>query len=63
MPIQYTYWQSPDGLYLGYMNEYPDNWTQGRTLNELELMLSSLLRDIQSDPSLALVHRSQGVLH
>ena len=29
MKIEYTFWQENDGKYLGYLNEYPDHWTQG----------------------------------
>ena len=47
MPVNYTYWQN-DGWYLGYINEYPDHWTQGRTLAELEHMLGDLLEVIRS---------------
>ncbi len=46
MEIPYTYWQSPDGMWLGYMNDYPDYWTQGHTLDELKQMLVSLRNDI-----------------
>ena len=35
MELEYTYWQ--DGAYfVGYLNEYPDDSTQGLTLSELE---------------------------
>ena len=47
MAVQYTYWKEPSGFYLGYKNDYPDNWTQGETLDELERMLVSLRRDIE----------------
>jgi predicted RNase H-like HicB family nuclease len=39
MELSYTYWQEKDGWYLGYLNDYPDHWTQGKTLAELEEML------------------------
>jgi predicted RNase H-like HicB family nuclease len=42
MEIDYTYWQEPDGFYLGYLNIWPEHWTQGKTLAELEEMLLDL---------------------
>ena len=45
MSIPYTYWQDPkDKLWIGYWNDYPDHWTQGHDLAELQFML----RDIRS---------------
>ncbi len=26
-----THWREADGKYLGYLNDYPDHWTQGET--------------------------------
>ena len=48
MAVQYTYWKEPDGMYLGFLNEYPDHWTQGKDLAELEYMLGDLLDLIRS---------------
>lgn len=48
MAVQYTYWKEPDGMYLGFLNEYPDRWTQGKDLAELEYMLGDLLDLIKS---------------
>jgi len=42
MELQYTYWQEKDGWFLGYLNDYPAHWTQGKTLKELEEMLTDL---------------------
>lgn len=42
MELQYTYWQEPDGWILGYLNDYPEHWTQGKTMAELEEMLTDL---------------------
>jgi predicted RNase H-like HicB family nuclease len=42
MELDYTYWQEKDGWYLGYLNAYPDHWTQGATIDELEEMLMDL---------------------
>jgi hypothetical protein len=57
--LAYTYWKDGDWL-AGYLNDYPDYWTQGKTLKELETMLSSLYEDISSD-TIPFV-RHQGVL-
>ena len=32
---EYVYWQDGE-MYLGYLKEYPDHWTQGETIGELE---------------------------
>ena len=40
--VQFTYWQDSDGTYLGYLNEYPDHWTQGRDLDDLKIHLLDL---------------------
>jgi len=31
-----------DGWFWGYLNDYPDHWTQGKTIKELEEMLADL---------------------
>jgi len=61
MAMTYTYWQDGD-VYLGYLNAYPEYWTQGHTLDELRQMLSSLREDIEEDPEMRTNHREQGVL-
>jgi predicted RNase H-like HicB family nuclease len=42
MELQYTYWQEPDGWYIGYFDDFPDHPTQGETMEELEVMLKDL---------------------
>jgi predicted RNase H-like HicB family nuclease len=39
--LKYVYWQDGE-MWLGYLEEYPDYWTQGNTIEELE----ENLRDI-----------------
>lgn len=34
MKTKYIYWQDDD-MWLGYLEEYPDYWTQGETEEEL----------------------------
>lgn len=42
---RYIYWQENDG-WLGYLEEYPDYWTQGETLDDLVDHLKDLLLDL-----------------
>ena len=39
MTTRITYWKEPDGRYLGYLNAYPDHWTQGDDLADLREQL------------------------
>ena len=34
-----------DGKYLGYLNEYPDHWTQGEDLEDLKAHLRDLYQE------------------
>ena len=40
--LPYSYWEGEDGWLVGYLNEYPDQWTQGKNITELEEMLFDL---------------------
>ena len=42
MKLSYTYWQVPEGGFVGYWNDYPDHLTEGDTIEELEDMLRDL---------------------
>jgi len=42
MKLQITYWKETDGRFLGYLNEYPDHWTQGDDLDDLKDHLRDL---------------------
>lgn len=46
MNLSYTYWEAKEGGFIGYLNQYPDFWTQGDSVVELEKMLASLYSDI-----------------
>ena len=46
MNLTYTYWNAKEGGYIGFINQFPDYWTQGDSIEELESMLSSLYNDI-----------------
>lgn len=45
MKIEYTFWREKDGKYLGYLNEYPDYWTQGEDLQDLQEHLKDLYHE------------------
>lgn len=42
MTTTFTYWQEKDGTYLGYLNDYPDHWTQGESFQDLQDHLRDL---------------------
>ena len=44
---KFTYWQDGE-FYLGFLNDYPDYQTQGKSKQELVENLKSLLVDIES---------------
>ena len=46
MRLSYTCWEAKEGGYIGFLNQYPDYWTQGDSVTELEEMLVSLYGDI-----------------
>ena len=45
--MRYIYWQH-DNMWLGYLAEFPDYWTQGKTLDELQENLKDLYRELTS---------------
>jgi hypothetical protein len=45
--VKYTFWQDGE-FFLGYLNEYPDYWTQGYSKDELMENLKDLLIDLES---------------
>ena len=51
METRITYWQA-ETFWLGYWEDFPDHFTQGKTLEELLEMLRSLRSDLESEPSL-----------
>ena len=44
---KYVYWQQDDA-WLGYLQDYPDYWTQGDTLDDLLEHLKDLYQDLTS---------------
>lgn len=45
--VNVIYWEE-DGAWLGYIQDYPDYWTQGETLEDLEEHLRDLYKDLTS---------------
>tara|TARA_B100000614_G_scaffold255007_1_gene271291 strand:- start:693 stop:884 length:192 start_codon:yes stop_codon:yes gene_type:complete len=45
MKSQITYWKETDGKFLGYLNDYPDHWTQGDDLEDLKAHLRDLYNE------------------
>ena len=44
---KFTYWQDGD-MWLGYLEDYPDYMTQGKTLAELEENLKDIYKELTS---------------
>ena len=42
MKARITWWREKDGKFLGYLNDYPDHWTQGDDLDDLREHLRDL---------------------
>ena len=49
MELAYTYWEGEDNWLVGHLNDYPDQWTQGKDITELEEMLLDLYENIQEE--------------
>jgi hypothetical protein len=45
--VKFVYWQE-DGTWIGYLQDYPDYWTQGDTLADLKAHLLDLYRDLNA---------------
>jgi hypothetical protein len=45
--VKYTFWQDGE-FFLGYLNEYPDYWSQAFSKEELLDNLRDLLVDLES---------------
>jgi len=43
--VKIVYWQENDD-WLGYLQDYPDYWSQGATLDDLKEHLQDLYRDM-----------------
>jgi len=47
MREKYIYWQDED-MWLGYLEEYPDDRTQGETIEDLEDHLKDIYKELTS---------------
>ena len=47
MKKKYVYWQDND-IWLGYLEEYPDYWTQGETEEDLKENLLDIYQELTS---------------
>jgi hypothetical protein len=45
--VKYVYWQE-EGGWLGYLQDFPDYWTQGDTHEDLKEHLRDLYADLSS---------------
>jgi predicted RNase H-like HicB family nuclease len=48
MKVRYVYWQEDDP-WIGYLEEFPDYWTQGESLEDLKEHLRDLHDDLSND--------------
>jgi predicted RNase H-like HicB family nuclease len=51
MELEYTYFEAEDGFFVGWFDDFPEDVTQGKSLEELEEMLADMYECQQ--PSLA----------
>jgi predicted RNase H-like HicB family nuclease len=49
MELTYTYWEGESGWLVGCLNDYPEQWTQGKDIKELEEMLLDLYENFQEE--------------
>lgn len=47
LTARYVFWQDDD-VWLGYLEEFPDYWTQGASIEELKEQLRDLHKDVTS---------------
>ena len=45
--VKFVHWEE-NGTWIGYLEEYPDYWTQGETVDDLKEHLKDLYRDLTS---------------
>ena len=63
MELEYTYWKSKDGWFVGYLNVWPAHLTQGKDINELEEMLLDLYEFYKEEQAeLGTVEKKTGLL-
>ncbi|MEE9355867.1 MAG: type II toxin-antitoxin system HicB family antitoxin [Methylococcaceae bacterium] len=57
-PIVYIYWQDED-MWLGYLDEYPDYMTQGKTMDELKENLIDIYEELTGGHIPAVRHHAE----
>jgi len=63
MELDYTYWKSKDGWFVGYLNIWPSYLTQGKDIPELEEMLFDLYEFYKEEQAeLEKVEKKTGLL-
>jgi predicted RNase H-like HicB family nuclease len=62
MDLEYTFWQSKDGWYIGYLNIWPKHLTQGKTVAELEEMLIDLYEFYKEEQQESAIEKKSGRL-
>lgn len=45
--LTFTYWRDGD-WWLGYLDDFPEHWTQGESMEDLKVMLADLYKDLTS---------------
>jgi predicted RNase H-like HicB family nuclease len=58
MELEYTWFEAEDGFFVGWFDDFPEDVTQGRTLEELEEMLADMYESL----NLAKYHKGKLVL-
>ena len=61
MEVSITYWREKDGMYLGYLNEYPDHWTQRMDLQDLKDHLKDLYYLFNTDDVLPGIKKTETI--
>lgn len=56
--LDYTYWQDGE-MWLGYLDEYPDYMTQGKTMDELKENLIDIFKELASGYIPAVRHHAE----
>ena len=61
MELQYTYWQDTS-FFVGFLNDYPDDSTQGLSLTELEEALLEVYEIRQEEKKHLAEIRKSGII-
>lgn len=59
MKARFTYWKESDGTFLGYLNDYPDHWTQGSDLQDLKEHLRDLFLTFTAEDIPGIRHEAE----